>query len=228
MVPTMPRCCSLTLQLLALGALLAVRAFGLEWKTTELSTRTQYFQSEIEVSFDFSNRSERPVLIRDLETSCSCLQAVSDLKSYPPGASGKITARFTVGDRQGVYERIITVVTDEPDEPRRLIVRIEVPALAEISPRSVEWVLNEAPVEKIVEIRSAAGLEIAFTDAQATGEEFEVDLRSVVPGRFYRLAIKPKSTAKPAGIAVRLTGREKSGHDILVSAYASVPPAAQR
>ena len=197
-------------------------AIALDWKATTLTVTTAPFQTEQDAVFEFTNQSSQPVTIRELATSCSCLLADSDLKTYAPGISGKITAKFTVGDRGGLYERTVTVVTDESGSPVHLTLRIEVPEIASVTPRSVEWRLNDELVEKTVELKAAAGLEIVFSDAQPTNDAYIVRLELIEQGRLYRLHIRPNDTKHPVSTAVRLFGREKSGHDVVLSAYASV------
>lgn len=197
-------------------------AAALDWKSTTLSVTTKPFQVSQEVVFEFTNRGSKPVAILELETSCGCLLAQADLKLYAPGMAGKITGKFTVGDRSGLYERIITVVTDEPDSPVRLSLKVEVPEVASVSPRSVAWRLNEEAVEKSVDLVSSAGLEIVFSRAEPTSDAYTVRLESVEAGRRYRLHIKPRAMNQPASAAIRIYGQEKSGHEILLSAYASI------
>jgi hypothetical protein len=202
------------------GFALPVRA--LEWKTKMLTVTTTPFQTTQDARFEFRNTGAKPVTIRDLETNCNCLDADTDLKVYAPGATGVVRATFTVGDRTGPYERTITVVTDETDSPVRLVLKIEVPAVASLAPSSVAWQLNEAAAEKTVELTPAPGLEISFAEAQATNEAFAVRLETVTAGRHYRLHLTPRDTTKPASAAIRIFGREKSGHDVVISAYAGV------
>ncbi len=203
-----------------LGAVAPSRA--LDWRATTLTVTTAPFQSTQDAVFEFKNTSDKPVAIRDIETSCDCLDATSDLKVYPPGASGVIKAKFTVGDRIGLYERTVSVVTDEPGDPVRLLLKIEVPPTALLEPRSVAWRINEAVAEKSIDLTPAAGLEITFDRAEATSDAFAVRLVTVEAGRHYLLYLKPRETTKAANAAVRIYGREKSGHEVLVSAYADV------
>ncbi len=196
--------------------------FALDWKTETLNLTTAPFQQEISVNFEFGNHSAKPVTIREIETSCSCVRADSDRKLYDPGSSGTITAKFTVGDRGGLYERILTVITDENAPPTRLMLRVEVPDLAAVAPRSVSWQLAGEPTEKIVEVKSIAGLEIIFSKAESTSNAFSAHLETVEPGRLYRLHITPAATDHVDSAAIRIYGREKSGHDVLLSAYASI------
>lgn len=200
----------------------ASSASGLEWKNESLNVTTAPFQQEISVNFQFSNHSAKAVTIRDIETSCSCVRADADRKVYDPGSSGTITAKFTVGDRGGLYERIVTVITDENESPARLILKVEVPDVAVVVPRSVSWQLGEDATERIVEVKSLEGLEIVFSKVESTSNGFLARLETVEPGRLYRLHIKPDGTNHTDSAAMRIYGREKSGHDVLLSAYASI------
>ena len=214
-------CRNLALGLVAWPAL-AAPTRALDWKATTLTVTTAPFQTTQDAAFEFKNNSSKPVTIRDIETSCDCLDATTDLKVYAPGASGIIKAKFTVGDRIGLYERTVTVVTDEPDSPVRLLLQIEVPPAVLLEPRSVAWQLNESAGEKSVDLRPAIGLEISFDRAEVTNDAFTVRLVTVEPGRHYVLYLKPRGTMHAASAAVRIFGREKAGHEVLVSAYADV------
>ena len=208
--------------LLVLLPILANRGAALEWKTQSISVTTAPFQATQEVVFEFRNHSAKPVAIVDLQTDCHCLQAAADAPVYAPGATGTVKARFSVGDRYGLYERTITVVTDESTQPVSLLARFEVPEIVTITPRSVAWKLNESAGEKSIELQSAAGLEITIKEVQVTDPGFMTRLETIEAGRRYRLHLKPQSTAQPGNTAVRFFAREKSGHDFVFSAYGNV------
>jgi hypothetical protein len=211
--------------LTALGLLFASASqlgLALEWKTQTLTYQTTPFQKTQEVSFEFKNAGEATVTLLDVQTNCDCLETVVGEKTYAPGAKGNINAIFRIGERAGITERVISVITDESPEPVRLTVRIEVPEIASILPRSVQWRVDEEHTEKIIELKPASGLEIQFTSAQSTNADFTAQLESVEPGSHYRVVLKPTSTAQPTSAAIRIFGREKSGRDIIVSAYVSV------
>ena len=210
-------------QLAALFAATVQPMAALEWKTETLAATTTPFQKTQDVVFEFKNTGPKPVTLLDLQTNCDCLDVTADGRTYLPGAAGTIKARFTIGDRAGLYERLVTVVTDESPTPVRLLLRIDVPEVAEVAPRNVSWKLNEAATEKTVEFTSNAGLEITFTEAQATNDAFTTRLETIEPGKHYRLHLAPRSTALSASAAVRVFGRDKTGHDVVVSAYASIP-----
>ena len=206
--------------LLVLSA--AARAGALEWPQTTVEAGTEPFQKTLPLVFAFRNGGTKPVHILDLQTSCSCLAATTDKKVYAPGESGKLTARFSVEDRSGLYERSIMVMTDESAPPQRLTVRIEVPELVAITPRSLEWSLRSAPAEKSTELRATGALRISFAQATPSNETFAANLETIVPGRVYRLVVRPLSTATVANAAIRISGHDDSGREILISAYANV------
>ncbi len=202
---------------------LASSTSALEWKTESLHTRTTPFQSAIDVVFEFRNAAAHAVTIRNVRTNCDCLDATTDQKIYSPGANGRLSARFTVGDRLGLYERTIMVETDEAaGQNVTLKLNIEVPEIVALSQRVLDWKIGSPSRDKTVLIKPRPGLEIDFHSAQATNEDFLVHLKTIKQDEIYLLTIKPKSTKRAANAAIRISGRDNAGHDVLVSAYANV------
>ena len=195
---------------------------ALEWKTRTLDFTTAPFQTTQDATFGFTNTGRKPVTILEVESNCDCLEAAADQRIYAPGATGVIRASFHVGDRLGLYERLIKVVTDENPEPVRLRVRIEVPELVTLAPRSVAWKLQEPALEKAVDLVVRPGLAINFTRVQPTSGDFTARLETIEAGRHYRVYLQPPRTAEPANAAFRIFGRAATGQDIVVSAYGNV------
>ncbi len=202
--------------------LASLTVHALEWSSTTAEARTAPFQTALDVSFTFKNTAAHPVVIREVETNCDCVEAAADRKSYQPGETGRLVAHFSVGDRFGLYERLISVTTDESPDPVLLRVRITAPDLAVVTPRALNWKQGAPAPEQTIELRATEGLTIDFSQAEPTDESFRVRLETVKPGKLYRLHATPVSTATPANAAVRLYGKEKSGHAVLVSAYLNV------
>jgi len=215
MIPRRPLLCCLL-------AVAGLPAMALEWKARTLDFTTVPFQTTQEATFQFTNTGRKPVTILQVESNCDCLDAAADRQVFAPGASGVIKTSFHVGDRLGLYERRIKVVTDESPEPVRLLVRIEVPELVILTPRSVAWKLHEPAVEKSVELSVIPGLQINFTRVQPTSGDFAARLETVEAGRRYRVYLKPPETAAPANAAFRILGQAASGQEIVVSAYGNV------
>lgn len=195
---------------------------ALEWQTRSLTLTTAPFQTTQDVIFHFTNTGRRAVRILGVESNCDCLVGTASAQIYAPGASGLITASFTIGDRLGLYERRIKVLTDESNEPVQLQVNIEVPEVVALTPRSLAWHLNETGTEKSLAVQVIAGLKINLTRVQVTNDGFAARLVAIEPGRSYRLYLKPHDTARPANAAIRIFGQAGSGQDVIVSAYGNV------
>jgi len=207
---------------LAIGGLLAVPAQALEWSTTQVAATVKPLQSSIEVSFLYRNASAQPVKFLSIETNCDCLAARSTQNVIAPGESGVVVATFTVGDRLGLYERAITVRTDDSPTPQRLVARMEVLEPASVKPLNLVWALGSTPSAKSVELRPADGTGLEFAEVFATDAAFQVTLETVEPRKLYRIHVTPTATTRPLNAAIRAKGRASDGREIIVSAYANV------
>jgi hypothetical protein len=202
--------------------LAAAVASALEWKTQHLAIKTGPLQKTTEAAFEFTNNSDRTVTITSVDSSCDCLDAVPSAKTFAPGASGRIQARFTVGDRSGIYRRTILVATDEGTVPAALTVELDVAEVATLSPRSLEWKLHADPVEQAVDVMVNSSLEITITKVQGTSDAFAHRLETVQAGRHYRLHLAPRTTRDPANAAFRLYAKASTGEDLVLSVYGNV------
>lgn len=203
-------------------AALPLACSALTWTTQTITLATAPFQKTQDATFEFKNDSDRPVTIVDLQTGCDCLTVATDQKTYAAGSRGVLTGKFTVGDRIGRYERKVTVLTDESEIPIQLVLQIDVPALADVTPQTLFWELRDPGAEKTVEVRPTGDLHIEFTELQATNEDFIARLETLVAGRHYRVHLAPRQPGQLANAAIRILGREKTGHEVVVSAYANV------
>ncbi len=201
---------------------LTLSAAGLDWISTSVDATTAPFQATLNVAFGFKNTGPNSVTVLAIQTNCECLEATTDQPSYEPGETGVVTARFTAGDRLGLYERSITVLTDDGNPPQRLAVRVTVPEFATITPQNLNWTIGGIAEEKTVEVNPTGEGKINFVEAFASSGDFRVRLEVVTEGRHYRLHVMPLRTNAPASAAIRLKGATASGLEVIVSAYANV------
>jgi len=201
--------------------LAAVSAPALEWKTTHLELKIAPLQRTTETAFAFTNTSDRPVTIKGVDSSCDCLDARASAGVIAPGASGLIHAKFTLGERSGLYRRTIIVTTDESGPPVALTVELDVPEAATLSPRSLEWKIGGPVVGQTVEITVADGIEFTIDEYAPTSDAFILSLETLEPGRRFRLHAVPKSTQAAASAAFRLYGKA-GGQNLVFSVYGNV------
>jgi Protein of unknown function (DUF1573) len=207
------------LMLLPLLALSCANVFALEWRQTVIEAKTEPFQQILSIVFDFKNAGSKPVVIQEIQTSCHCLSATSNKQIYAPGETGQLTAKFTIGDRIGLYERQVTVISDDSSAPQRLTVKIDVPDIATATPRSLEWAIGSAASEQTVEIRAVDKLYLEFSEAVPTSKLFQARLEVIEAGHLYKLHLKPTGTATATSAAIRVHGHDRAGHNVLVNAY---------
>lgn len=93
-----------------------------------------------EFTFDFKNISKHSVKILEIKKSCSCTILDSDKKLYAPNAPGKIHGKLIIGDREGIFEKEIVVMTDDVLQPYiKLFLRINILKSCEIKPKLLYW-----------------------------------------------------------------------------------------
>jgi hypothetical protein len=201
---------------------MASTGFALEWKTTDLAIKAAPLQRTAEATFEFTNTGAKPVTITSVDTSCDCLEARPSAKTFAPGAHGTIDAHFNLGGAYGTLRRMIIVSTDEGSSPTALSIALEVPEIAQLTPRSVEWKLGGPGGEQTVEVVVVAGVQLAINDVQPTSDAFAHRLETVEAGRRYRLHLSPRDPAKPANAAFRLFAKSATGEELIFSAYANV------
>jgi hypothetical protein len=149
----------------------------------------------VEVAFTFRNSGTKPVTIVNLDSGCSCLSASLDQRVYEPGASGTGKAEFKVSTFVGRHEKTITVTTDDPAQPRwQVPFVLDVPAVVEIEPRTLQWWLGDPAEEKSCVVKMLGDSPINIVAITSTRENVEFHSEEITPGREYRITVKPKST----------------------------------
>jgi hypothetical protein len=72
--------------------------------------------------FKFKNTGTEPLIITSAHGSCGCTIPSYSKEPIPPGQSGKIEVRYDT-QRIGVFQKIITVTTNETENSHTLLVK---------------------------------------------------------------------------------------------------------
>lgn len=72
-------------------------------------------------TFKFSNKGKATLQIKDIKTSCGCTAALISDKEIPPGKQGTLKVELDTKNRQGRMSRTITVVSNDPEEPNKIL-----------------------------------------------------------------------------------------------------------
>jgi hypothetical protein len=71
--------------------------------------------------FEYTNKGKSDLMIHDVTVSCGCTAANPSIKSIVPGKSGKISVKFDSSGRSGEQNKTITVVSNDPRNPRMVL-----------------------------------------------------------------------------------------------------------
>jgi Protein of unknown function (DUF1573) len=165
----------------------------LDGKIVEIKPKPE--DETVSAIFTFTNKGTRTVKITGVESKCSCISATVDAASYAAGAKGVGTAEFKVGSFVGRHEKFVVVSTDDPDQPEWVITFVlDVPEVIQIEPKTLQWWLDESPDQKETIVKMVGKDPMKITNVTATRDTVEFSWKEIVPGREYRVSVKPKST----------------------------------
>ena len=181
----------------------SAEALHFEQRRIEVKPTTE--ANTAEVTFRFTNTSDRAVTITETQTSCACVIAELARKVYQPGERGEITALFTVGDAGGRQEKTIAVSTDHPDEPAlSLVLVIDLPVLPTPQPAFVTWTKGGPLEPRQVFIAIPEGSPLRFTEARSSQKSITTALSEAPGGKAWLLTLTPTDTSAPANVMIEL------------------------
>ena len=179
-------------------------AAGLQWDARLVQHEAKLGEDEVDLSFAFSNTSDRTITITAVETSCGCTAATLAKKSYAPGEKGQLAVTFDAKGASGVQQKTIQVTTDDTPEPTTLTLRVTVPTWLEIAPRLLWWKVGDKDSAKEATITLNEQAKIKITSVTSDNPAVQASLQSDAGGK-YRLILKPGSTKEPVQAIVTVT-----------------------
>ena len=76
----------------------------------------------VQGEFEFTNTGEGLLMIKKVSAACGCTGLVADeKKEFQPGETGKIKFTFNTEGRSGLNEKTITVETNDPKTPAKVL-----------------------------------------------------------------------------------------------------------
>jgi len=178
----------------------------LQWSTPKQIFTANIDEERIVAEYVFTNSGPHSVTLKSVKTSCGCITASLDKKAFKPGESGKITAQFNIGDRVGAHTEVITVVTDEPEEPTVMLeLRVEIPELLNITPRFLFWKVDENVYPKEIKLSSPKEYSVQIMGVESAPELFDVELVIDDISGSNLLHVIPKATSDPVNGKIFIT-----------------------
>jgi hypothetical protein len=182
----------LILPLLACAASLRAELM-LDVSAIELKPKPE--DEEVETTFKFRNKGSKTVKILGLESACSCLSAELDKAEYQPGEVGTGHASFKVSTFVGRHEKFVTVSTDDPKQPEwQVNFILDVPAVVDIKPKTLEWFIGDTPGPKSSLVRFTGDEPMKIIKVTPIRDNVNFDWKELKEGREYLVTVTPKST----------------------------------
>src|SRR5713101_9646152 len=96
-----------------IAALASTARSDLTFEKTELELHPAIGDETAVGHFKYQNKGDKPVAIKNVNTSCGCTAASTNKNGVGPGEKGEITATFQIGNRVVAQEKMIAVTTDD-------------------------------------------------------------------------------------------------------------------
>lgn len=163
-------------------------------------------QTTHESKFRFKVQGDRPITIKEVQTTCGCLSATADKKTYAPGETGTVSAVISLGAFEGEITKSVYVHSDDPAASKlQLQMKITIPKLMEITPDVTTWQVGDPPVTRTVTIKVLYDKPIEVTRVTTERKKFALELKEITKGREYQIKITPETTAEPTLGALRIS-----------------------
>ncbi len=178
-----------------LGALSTAQA-QLTWEKTEIELHPKPGDAEAVAQFKYENKTDKPINIKNVRSSCGCTVASLKKNDVAPGEKGEVTATFKIGNRTGVQQKTVTVETDDSAQPvMNLLLKAVIPDVLQIQPAFVFWENGEDPKPKKITVTAGKDVTVTKLDVSSSSPEFTTKVdKGSKPGEFV-ITVTPKNTA---------------------------------
>jgi len=185
------------------GWLSVVDAAGLKFDEVLKTLEVDPTQTIVTADFNFSNDTDKPVRISKYDAACSCmsLKVKGGKLLYGPGETGVIRAIFDMGNFSGEVDKVLQVWLDDDPEPTPsviLTVRVNIPVLVQIEPKTLRWEIGAPAEPQTVKITMNYDQPIKVLSAEVNSEAFTSTLKTLEEGKSYELEIIPANTERAA------------------------------
>lgn len=151
---------------------------------------------ELMVNFAFQNTGTAPISIVKMTAACgSCTTAMMPEKPILPGEKGVLPVRFVFGNRHGMQNKSLSVMTDDAKTVQLAFKCLIVDDPVSVLPTLVSWHVGEKTEAKKIELAIAQKDKIKITAVASTSPRITATLATVKEGEKYAVTIQPADTA---------------------------------
>ena len=165
----------LLLSVVVLLVAVAPASAEVKWANTDVVLDLTSADDSGVATFGFVNNETTPVKIVKVAPGCGCTVPTLEKQEFAAGESGSFTARFTVGERRGVY-RIPIHVAFEDGTTSELSLVVKIRELVKYVPEHLIWDPGEARTPKDIELHWKASDPVEVTKVRSISPSFKVEL----------------------------------------------------
>ena len=182
---------------------------GLTFDSENKAVKTKAGDTKVTVPYTFTNTSQRTITIARWDSACSCLSArIKEGKMvYKPGDKGEIHIDFELGSFSGTQEKTVMLWTkdDSAQAPSSVLsVKISIPILFEISPKSLAWEQNGTKEPQTFKIKVHHDKPINITGNSGSNNNFPYIVKTIRKGWEYELTVTPGDVSTPTLGVIRV------------------------
>ena len=159
-------------------------------------------QKSVSADFNFTNKTDQTIEVSRADAGCTCIQAgIKGGLIYKPGESGMIRFSYDLGDVVGTVDKPLHVFLKGDPESKPSIslnIRVEVPELVVLEPKTLFWEVGEEAKPKSVTITMKDTKPIKVTSLSGADTRFKQELKTIEEGKKYEVIVTPASTEKVA------------------------------
>ncbi len=110
------------------------------WETQRIERTLAIGEPTIAARFAFTNKTDAPISIREITTTCGCTAANHSREAVAPGESGVVRMEFNAGQRRGLQRNSATVHFEPATlPPQRIEFVVAIPDVISARPALLRW-----------------------------------------------------------------------------------------
>jgi hypothetical protein len=210
------------MRILAAGMVAAVALGpGLAWGQMQFVKRLVEIEAPpdgdvVEAEFPFVV-GPKPAVIAEYDAPCTCLEAqISDggRLEWKAGEKGTVKGIFKLGTFKGAVDKMIVLRMKGETVPSvQLTVRVTIPELVQVEPRTLFWTQGGSGEAQSFRITMNGEKPIHIVESSGTNDQFPFKLKTLEEGRRYELEVTPTTVETRAFGLIKLgTDSEYTRH----------------
>lgn len=163
----------------------------------------QHNDQVIEHTFVVRNEGDASLEITNIRSSCGCTVGHVSSRSIPPGGTAEISGRFNLKGRQGTQRSVLTLETNDPNQPRTQLTIGGVAVMElQIRPNRVFFgqVYSGQESTRRIEITSLPDAPFEITKIETDSEHFSAEALDTEAATRFRVDVATRAPQAPGMI----------------------------